>query len=466
MGPPRHTSLACRTPAGPFVCLLALGLLVRVGILVLERDALSTDPDGYRALAENLVQHGTFGSQSVPTAYRPPLYPWTLAACVLSGPWSRTAIALLHVGLGLGTVWITCRLGQRWGLGRGAWVAGALVACDPILLAQSAQVMTETLAALLAAAALLCLTRTAQSASLRDALLAGACGGLAVLCRPTFLPWGLLAGLMIVGWAVPTGAVGPALPTGAPTGRAHIAGRAVDFAAARRWWAKPTLLVFFLGGLVVALAPWAVRNHRQFGRPIVTTTHGGYTLLRANNPYFYEHLRRAPWGTAWDSAELDREWLAKAPQGTPADELRADRLAYAEALQNIRNEPGAFALACLARVGRLFGMVPYQTTPAEGTLRRAARYGVGVWYLFEMPLALVGFIVVIGGALRRRAGRAEGPNADLGWYSALLLVGCFTAAHALYWTDMRMRAPLVPAMALAAVAGGAWVLAQVARRKS
>ena len=66
MGPPRHTSLACRTPAGPFVCLLALGLLVRVGILVLERDALSTDPDGYRALAENLVQHGTFGSQSVP----------------------------------------------------------------------------------------------------------------------------------------------------------------------------------------------------------------------------------------------------------------------------------------------------------------------------------------------------------------------------------------------------------------
>jgi len=466
MGPPRHTSLACRTPAGPFVCLLALGLLVRVGILVLERNALSTDPDGYRALAENLVEHGTFGSQSVPTAYRPPLYPWALAACVLSGPWSRTAIALLHLGLGLGTVWITCRLGQRWGLGRGAWVAGALVACDPILLAQSAQVMTETLAALLAAAALLSLTRTAQFASIRDAALAGACCGLAILCRPTFLPWALLAGLVTVGWAVPAIAVGWAAPTSDPTGRAHTAGIAVDFAAARRRWAKPTLLVFFLGGLTLMLAPWAVRNHRQFGQPIVTTTHGGYTLLRANNPYFYEHLRRAPWGTAWDSTELDRQWLAKAPRGTPADELRADRLAYAEAMQYIRNEPGAFALACLARVGRLFGMVPYQTTPTEGTLRRAARHGVGVWYLIEMPLALVGLITVVGGDPRRRARRVQGSNANLGWYSALLLVGCFGTVHALYWTDMRMRAPLVPVIALAAVAGGAWVLAQVARRKS
>ena len=55
---------------------------------------------------------------------------------------------------------------------------------------------------------------------------------------------------------------------------------------------------------VCGLAPWAIRNQIVVGRPIVSTTHGGYTLLLGNNPSFYDHLRTAPRGTVW-SADID-----------------------------------------------------------------------------------------------------------------------------------------------------------------
>ena len=36
------------------------------------------------------------------------------------------------------------------------------------------------------------------------------------------------------------------------------------------------------------------------------------------------------------------------------------------------------------------------------------------------------------------------------WLWGLLLVACLTAVHAVFWTDMRMRAPVMPVVALAA----------------
>ena len=39
------------------------------------------------------------------------------------------------------------------------------------------------------------------------------------------------------------------------------------------------------------------------------------------------------------------------------------------------------------------------------------------------------------------------------WRPVLVLIVSFTAVHSIYWADMRMRAPLVPAIALLAAAG-------------
>jgi len=87
-------------------------LFFRAGALWLMSDALRTDPDGYRRLAVNLVEHGTFGQGDVPTAYRPPLYPMMLTGCVALGNCVRPAIGALHVTLGAATVGLVFLLAE------------------------------------------------------------------------------------------------------------------------------------------------------------------------------------------------------------------------------------------------------------------------------------------------------------------------------------------------------------------
>jgi 4-amino-4-deoxy-L-arabinose transferase-like glycosyltransferase len=356
------------------------------------------------------------------------LYPLVLTPCVALGPFSTLAIAILHVALGLATVWLVYRLGRRWGLGNYALLAAALVACDPILLVQSIQVMTETPATFLAVASLVFVSSASERPSTWRAMLAGGCLALATLCRATFLPLMILA------------ALGLPMFTHAWKERLRVFG---SFAAAA----------------ALVLGPWAVRNQIHFGRPIIATTHGGYTLLLGNNPSFYRYLRTGAWGTVWDADEFNRTWRAQATRTRPADELRNDGLAYAQAWQTIRRQPGTFVYSCLVRAGRLWAPLPHGVDPHEPPAKRGLRYLVGLWYLVELALAAIGLV-----ALSRRARRDETWRAT--WLWGILLAACFTAVHALYWSNLRMRAPLVPVVALAASAGTAWIAACLLGRKS
>lgn len=430
-------------PAWGVICLLLLTLVVRGGVLVLSPapfggdpqetasgkvDASKTDPDSYRYLANSLVEHGVFGYDQVPTAYRPPLYPLMLTVCVAFGPWSNVAIGILHVLLGLATVWLVYRLGVSLGLGNYALLAGAMVACDPILLFWSTRVMTETAAAFLTVLSLIALRWASQPPSAGRLTVAGGCVALAVLCRATFLPWAAIIVLV--------------LPMFAHT-----------------WKDRARIVACFLAGTVIVLGPWVARNQVQFGRPIVATTHGGFTLLLGNNPSFYEYLRSGAWGTVWKADAFNRDWESKAPRGTPADELRNDRLAYAEAWRNIRRQPGTFLYSCAVHIGRLWSPLPHQTDADEGISRRSARYLVGLWYLAVLPLAAIGALSVFGGSSGRQSWRT-------GWLWGFLLVAVFTAIHTFYWSNVRMRAPLMPVVALAAAAGTASIVSgRLARAK-
>jgi len=439
---------------------LAFALLVRGGVL-LTPAALRADPDGYRAIALNLLEQGTLGHGEIPTAYRPPLYPLLLVPPLALGPLGRAAVGLLHLVLGLATVWLTYQLALRWGLGRRAAPAAALlVACDPLLVAGSALVMTETLAALLALTSLACLSGASERPTPWRLATTGACLALAILCRPTFLPWTLAAALLLPWLAACKGGAAPV-------------------------WAAARALAWFAAPVALVLAPWAIRNQVQFGRPIVTTTHGGYTLLLGNNLHFYDHLRSAPWGTIWLADKLQEDLAALTPsRRTAADEIAAevtaDQTAYRLAWQTIRDQPATFACACAVRVGRLWSPLPHQVSPQEGAVMRWLRYLVGLWYVVELPVALLGAIALWRGnygkapiqsvewisGLPRRAfpGRATALG-RFGAFWSLLLAASFTGVHILYWTDMRMRTPMMPAIAIAAAAGMAWVVGRVLGRK-
>ena len=103
-------------------------------------------------------------------------------------------------------------------------------------------------------------------------------------------------------------------------------------------------------GFRVAVLVLPARGRRQLsavGRPIVTTTHGGYTLLLANNPYFYQHLRREPWGSVWDAREgrvpSMRPDTATPPSlsGRELSEIESDRSLY-----DLRSRRFARSRAC------------------------------------------------------------------------------------------------------------------------
>jgi hypothetical protein len=52
------------------------------------------------------------------------------------------------------------------------------------------------------------------------------------------------------------------------------------------------------------------------------------------------------------------------------------------------------------------------------------------------------------------------------WLFGVQLCFVFTAVHAIYWSDMRMRAPLMPFVCLAAASGMAAMWQHWSRRKS
>ncbi len=382
---------------------LVVGLVARVAVLAPGFGTL-TDPDLYLPLARSLASGRGFCLWAgMPTAHRPPLYPILLMPVVGlldEGHWAL-GIAALHIALGLGTIALTYGTARRWGYGPGrSTIAAAIVALDPVLLVQSRPVMTETLAALLVAA---CLAASTVSGR-RGAFLSGVVFGLAALCRPSLLPGAGLVGLARL--AIGTGG----------------------------WRRRAIETGLFAAGLVVVMSPWALRNARRFGEPIWTTTHGGYTLALANNPAYYADVVDGPPGAVWSgpNQEAWKEWVAvKTAAMTPVE---GDRFLRGEALRMARECPGTFFRASVARLGRFWGVAPAGAVYSRGLRLATAAWTVPLW------------IALTAGLLRRDLWR---------WprLAAPLLIAGLTAVHSVYWTDMRMRVPIVPAIGL--VAAGA-----------
>jgi hypothetical protein len=107
-------------------------------------------------------------------------------------------------------------------------------------------------------------------------------------------------------------------------------------------------------------------------------------------------------------------------------------LAYEFAWRYIREEPGAFAVSCLHRIGALWQLLPHRLQQPESTIRGLLRWGIALWYVVVFGSAILG-----GWRLGGRLIRAP-------WLWGVLMCIAFTAVHAVYWSNMRMRAPFMP----------------------
>lgn len=414
----------------PLATLLVFTLLVRGGVLVGMRDQLKADPDGYRGIAESVLEHGVYGLQEggngsvQPTAFRSPLYPLLLTTVASgNGKVHLMDVVLLHLALGMATVAMVYWLARWWELGRYGWLAAAMVACDPILLNQSTYVMTETLATFLAVLGLLCLSRYHVKRSWWTAGLAGGSLALAMLCRPTFAVW-LAMGSIVVLLVAPN------------------------------WQRRVTSLATYALAVVVVVAPWGVRNYLVLGKPIVTTTHGGFTFALGNNELFYDYLRQNDDKKPWDSAAYQADTALRFGEGnSPDHELTKDRLYYRESLKFVRDRPGMFAYACAYRIGQLWNPLPHPSYEKESAARQRLRYAVCTWYVAIFLLATVGIFSLRGRLL------------STPWVWGVLLCLSITAVHAFYWSNMRMRAPLMPGVCLLAAVGVGQLRSFFRRRK-
>ncbi|WP_417385304.1 hypothetical protein [Gimesia sp.] len=410
--------------------ILLLAGVLRLAVVVLQSDQLQEDRDAYIAIARNLAAGNGFtssrpeeGQELEPTAFRPPLYPCLLAALyyVKAG---ALGVGLLQVQLGVLTVWFTWKTGLQLRMPVGALVAAVIVATDPVLLQYTSYSMTEVLSAFLTSLLLYMLVCQLTEKSTQPELTnkgaftftTGLVWGLAILCRPTYLAF---LGLWFL-----TRLSAAAFQRFLKTQSAGSAWRQLTFLSA---------------GILIAVSPWLIRNLVVFHAPILTTTHGGYTLLLGNNPVFYQEVVQQPWGAVWSGESLDA-WqkslerdleTAVPPRKT---EQERDQWMYQRAKANIAAQPSLFVQSCLLRLRRFWNFSPLVES------RPLINWGITGYYFLILLGALGGCLLLIW-------------KREPSWGPLIWLIASFTVVHLFYWTNMRMRAPLVPAIALLSVYG-------------
>lgn len=429
-------------------------LLVRGAVLSYSNDSLQQDPDAYQAIASTLHTTGTFGltapdGQVIPTAFRPPLYPTILSTFVNStGIPDTRLIALLHLLAGLMTA-VFCYGGTRNLLlshtneiktERVSVIAALLVTIDPILVQQSSFAMTETIAACIVSSIYWQWTQQIKEAPRwKSRFTLGILLCLAYLCRPTFLAWSvLLLGGEIL-W--------------------HLVSK--KYRTSRL--GKKEVLKLFLPVVLIAVTvmTWAERNRRATGYPVWATTHGGYTLLLGNNPLFYRHLETGGSFQRWDATDFTRAyafrfgedgrtegfWLQpRSPDQVPKppdaslSEHGDDQWSYQAAKATISRAPTTFIQACLNRIYRLWTPLPFETSGRTSTKRVI----ISSYYTLLYIAAAIGMSgMFLGGK-------------PLNLWPTFSLIAALTIIHAFYWSNLRMRAPAMPLIAICAANAFAW----------
>jgi hypothetical protein len=122
-------------------------------------------------------------------------------------------------------------------------------------------------------------------------------------------------------------------------------------------------------------------------------------------------------------------------------ETERDRWMSARARRTIREHPGMFLRSCLTRLLRFWNPVPLSTPERP----------VPVFVGFGIGLFSIGLFLGVAVSLWRTLSPIR--NRDVEWLTvcAWCLVISMTLVHLIYWSNLRMRTPLEPFLALLAI---------------
>lgn len=339
--------------------IVAVGVVLRVLYTVFVAPWPPGLPDDqvYFELMPDLLADGRGFTQPLlatrgefrPTAAHPPLYSVILAGPAELGLSGQLALRLTGTLFGAGTIVVIAFIARRLAGERTALVAAGLAAVYPILITADGALMSESLYGLLVGLSLLVAYRLADGAGLGWALLLGLLVGCAALTRGEAL---LLLPLIL-----------PAIVR--RPGRLRVA--AVACVA-----------------MVLALAPWTIRNLIVFDHLVLISTNAGAVMAGANcqTTYYGSNIG------GWDLS-CTLPYPKENEAGETAQQLR-DGLDYAGG--HLTRLPVVGAVR-LARGWSLYE--PWQANAGRSSVVQGA--GVVMFWLL-VPLALYGLF-----ALRRRA---------------------------------------------------------------
>ena len=245
-----------RSRAAAALLVFAAALAVRLAYVAAHRAPAERigDAQEYHSYAVSLLDSGRYEGFNGLRAARMPGYPLFLSALYSVFGRSPLAVQAAQSLLGAGTcVLILLAAWQWYGPGWGL-LAGFLAAGSYDLLSPSALLLSEAPATFLLTLSFYLLTRL-RPPSLRDCAAAGLCAGAACLVRPEVLPFAFVCAALAA-------RLGRGL-----RGADRLKGPAV-----------------LLGAFFLCLAPWALRNARTIGRPLLTSTAGPYNLYRQGLP--------------------------------------------------------------------------------------------------------------------------------------------------------------------------------------
>jgi len=369
--------------------ILLLGVALRLGWAARQAtDAASLDalPDQteYLQIGRNLAAgrglqftDPRFNQQV--WAYRTPGYPVFVAACGAD----ITVIRIVQALLDASTAWAIYLVARTWLTPGWSLAAAALCAVDPLLIYFSSLILSETLYIAMLAWGLVLLLRGSGRAVAGAALLA-----LAVLVRPS----GMLLPVLLPLAAVP----------------------------------RHRLLMAMAGAgfTVMALLPWAMRNHARLGSWIWTSTNAGITRYDGFNPAA--------------SGGSDQSFVRSMPELAGMGEVERSDYLNRLAGQYIQDHPAQVVKLTALKIGRMWSPVPLSSQFSRPLY-------VGVALAYSLPLMVLAVLGIAGPSLPGRA-------------KLLLLAPAvyFTIVHAASVSSLRYRLAAEPPLTVLAASAGAW----------
>jgi 4-amino-4-deoxy-L-arabinose transferase-like glycosyltransferase len=227
------------------VAIFLLSLAVRLAyVAVVPAVPLETDATYYDTIGWNLAQGKGFSNQAgEPTAFRPPGYPLLLAGVYYVAGHNLDGVRWIQALLGAGICVLVCLTARRLYDDRSAKLAGILCALYPPFIIPTSDILSEILFMFWLGLAVYGVI-SKEAVGWRFA--AGLVLGMALMTRSIlvfFLPF-------LIGWFI---------------------------LVRRRRALSSTAAV--LGGVLLVVLPWTIRNYAHFGAFVPLTTSGGQSLF-------------------------------------------------------------------------------------------------------------------------------------------------------------------------------------------